>query len=205
MRASRAAALEAVHHHVLPPQNPDEVKPGGWAARSALDAIAARCVRMRLPSPEQPLDVGELQLDIGRAAVVARCRSRASPPSGAAARSSLRPQAPAGAHRAVAGHGRGDAVEPLLQRVDRVVVGDLVGEVARPAGATLVSPSMRRRLAHGDRARAEAARCRGRSATASSACRRGRSASSSGRSTISGSSSSCAGIGRGASACFSAS
>ena len=55
----------------------------------------------------------------------------------------------------MAGHGRGDAVEPGLQRVDGVVVGDLVGEVADQR-LHIGLAEHGRRLAHRDRARAEA-------------------------------------------------
>ena len=65
---------------------------------------------------EQLLDVGELELDIGRAAVIALAGEAASPPCRAAARSSLGIEAASGAHAAVAGHGGEHMVEPLLRR-----------------------------------------------------------------------------------------
>ena len=55
----------------------------------------------------------------------------------------------------MAGHGRRDAVEPRLQRVDGVVVGDLVGEVADQR-LHIGLAEHGRRLAHRDRAGPEA-------------------------------------------------
>src|SRR5262245_50547891 len=79
-----------------------------------------------LPPAKKPLYVGKLQLDIGRATVIACagtwCRFHLSKERV----HFLGTQLPARANRAVAGHGGGDSVEPLFQRVSRVIVRDLV-------------------------------------------------------------------------------
>src|SRR3546814_9279034 len=78
---------------------------------------------------EQPLDIGELQLDIGRAAMIAL--------PGMGRRLHLpqqrvhlgRRQPPSGAHAAMAGHGAADLAQPLLERERSPEFGDLVGEI----------------------------------------------------------------------------
>ena len=69
----------------------------------------------------------------------------------------------------MAGHGRGDAVEPRLQRVDRVVVGDLVGKVADQLTAHWSRRAWPASRAPRSR-RGRTARCRGRSGASVSAC-----------------------------------
>ena len=62
--------------------------------------------RQSLPSPEQPLDVGELQFDIGRAAVVALAGAGRRLHFAQQRVHLFRPQRAARAHGMMAGDGR---------------------------------------------------------------------------------------------------
>ena len=79
---------------------------------------------------EQPLDVGKLELDVGGAAVVAGTGTGRGFHLSQQRVHFVREQPAARAHRPMASHGRGDRIQTPLQRVDRVVLGDLVGEIA---------------------------------------------------------------------------
>ena len=107
------------------------------------------------PAPsEQPLDVGELELDVGRPAVVAL--------AGIGRRLHLAQQrvhllgleAAAGAHRAVAGHGGGDVHQAPLERQRLVPFRHVIGEVVHE-GLGVDLAEQRRGLAHRHRARPE--------------------------------------------------
>src|SRR6185436_18357144 len=97
--------------------------PGTWPCESGLSPRlhGARiseidCMDCLAPA-EQALDVAQLELDIGRTAMVAGGRARCRLHLPQQRVHLLRLEPAAGAHRAVAGHGGGDAVEPRLQRV----------------------------------------------------------------------------------------
>ncbi len=83
--------------------------------------------------PEQPLDIGELQLDIGRAAVVALAGMGRGLHLAQQGIHLGEVEAPAGAHAAVAGERAADLLQPLLEAEGRAEFGDLVGEIAAPA------------------------------------------------------------------------
>ncbi len=82
---------------------------------------------MRLPPAEELFDVGELELDVGRAAVVALAGQRGLLHLAQQRVHLLHGQPPARAHAAVARHGRAHRVQPLLQRRGAVPFRQLVG------------------------------------------------------------------------------
>src|SRR5262249_19280681 len=129
---------------------------GDEAAALAPPLPAAESERVQfvaLPPAEQPLDIGELELHVGGAAVVAlagigRCFHLAQQRVHL-----LRLELAAGAHRAVARHGGGDMQEPALERQGLVPFGHVVGEIAHQRGGVDLA-EQRRRLGHRHGARA---------------------------------------------------
>src|SRR5579883_93021 len=94
--------------------------PWGWERNG--------CVDRRSAPPEQPLDIGKLELDVSRPAVIALpgmggrlhlAQKRVHLGEG---------EAPPGAHAAVAGERAADRLEPLLERERLAQLGELVGE-----------------------------------------------------------------------------
>ena len=85
---------------------------------------------------------------------------------------------PPGADRAVAGHGRGDPVEPVAERVAVRSHSAISSARSRTSAAGIDRAEHRRRLAHRHRARSEAARRRGRARRAPPRARRAASTSS---------------------------
>src|SRR3546814_3863019 len=82
------------------------------------------------PPAEQLLDVGELQLDIGRAAMVALAGMRRRLHLAEQRVHLIDREAAAGADRAVTGHRAADLFQLLLEAEGVAELGELVGEVA---------------------------------------------------------------------------
>src|SRR5271166_5013541 len=106
------------------------------------------------PPPEQPLDVGKLELDIGRAAVVALAGAGRRLHGAQQRVHLLGPQGTARAHRMMAGEGRKALIEPAGEALGAVLGGKIGGEVADEPGEIALSDD-RRRLADENRAGAE--------------------------------------------------
>src|SRR4051812_47540467 len=107
-----------------------------------------RVFQSSLTAPEEPLDVGELQLYIGRAAVIALARVFRVFHVAKESIHLLRLQPAPGAHRSVTGDGRGNCVEPLAKAGGSIHLGEVVGKIAyQAAGVQLAEGS--RNLADG--------------------------------------------------------
>src|ERR1700739_1832796 len=103
---------------------------------------------------EQPLDVGELELDIGRAAMIALPGIRRRFHLAQQRVHLLGLEPPPGAPRAVTGHGGRDLHEPAFERQRLVPFGHVLGEIADEPGAVDLAKE-RRRLAQRHPARPE--------------------------------------------------
>lgn len=104
---------------------------------------------------EKPLDVGELEFDIGRPAVIALPGAGRRLHLAKQGVHLLGAQAAAGAHGAVAGHGGGQIFEPPCKSTGRVPFRKLVGKLPHQSGGVHLAEHCRR-FADGDRRRAEA-------------------------------------------------
>ena len=94
-------------------------------------AVLAQPIDRPTSTPaKQSLDIRELQLDIGRAAMIALSRVRRRFHLAQKCIHLLCRQAAAGADAEMAGERGGNMVEALLQRGHGFGVGELVGEVA---------------------------------------------------------------------------
>jgi len=107
-----------------------------------------------LPSPEQLLDIAQLQFHIGRPAVVALAGIRRVFHLAQQRVHLFRLEAAAGAHRAVAGHGGGDMHQAALERKRFVPFRHVFGEIAHQRLSVDLA-QQRRSLAHGNGAGAE--------------------------------------------------
>src|SRR5437762_14094474 len=83
--------------------------------KSMIAGSGGACLRCGSTAAEQPLDVAELELDVGRAAVVALAGIRRRLHLAQQRVHLVGLEAAAGAHRAVARHGGGDVQEAALE------------------------------------------------------------------------------------------
>src|SRR5712671_4041683 len=118
----------------MPPANRD-----WWTRAVSREALLAlpwcKCscevaLALALSPPEQPLDVGEVERDVGRAAVIALAavggRLHLAQQRVHLGRREVAP----GAHAGMAGEGAADGLDPLLQGQRIAPFGELVSEVA---------------------------------------------------------------------------
>src|SRR5208282_3441108 len=98
---------------------------------------------------EQPLDIGELELDIGRAAVVALAGAGRRLHRAQERIHLLRLQRPPEAHRMMAGEGREPLVKPARKTERAVFALEVGGEVTDECGEIALG-DYRRRLANQD-------------------------------------------------------